>query len=111
MWDWGSGGKVTERYYQKADGVVVVYSVTDRHSFLCVLDWVSEAQIHTPDAPILLLANKIDQPRQVAYCEGARLAGFLSVPFLEISVKTPTNVKQAFGLLCLLTTTNSTLSF
>ena len=79
----------------------VVYSVTDRYSFVRVPNWVNEAKRFAPEARVVLIGCKIDviRQREVSYCEGAETAGKLRVPFLETSAKTPTNVQQTFLML------------
>ncbi|KAK3607464.1 hypothetical protein CHS0354_015613, partial [Potamilus streckersoni] len=47
----------------KVDGVVVVYSVTDRHSLdvaEAIVDWMKKDQKNSFSIPIVLLGNKCD---------------------------------------------------
>ncbi|KAL3842999.1 hypothetical protein ACJMK2_020961 [Sinanodonta woodiana] len=63
------GGKNIERKASnkdllfKVDGVVIVYSVTDRHSFdvaEAIVDWMKKDQKNSFPIPIVLLGNKCD---------------------------------------------------
>ena len=88
-------------YYQKAKGVLVLYSITDRDSFSQVEEWVAELKRENSEAAVVLVGSKVDlwEERKVSYWEGAGLAERLGVPFLETSAWTPANVNQAFYLL------------
>ena len=86
---------------QWGDGFLLVYSVTDRHSFSKIrhlkqlLDEVKAPR--TPNC--ILLGNKSDleHARQVTYEEGERLASELSCGFLETSACDGTeDVEEAF---------------
>lgn len=99
-----------------ADGVVVVYSITDRESFEYaqrVLNLLSSV----PGLPTTLLANKADLAhlRAVKESEGRALAESTGSPFYEVSVAEDSpGVYQAFELLasdCLvLLSNNNTLN-
>lgn len=69
---------------QWADGLLLVYSITDRDSFNFVKRVKAELQT---DTPVLLVANKADMVhlRQVSYDEGEILAKDYECKFSEVS--------------------------
>ncbi|KAL2077044.1 hypothetical protein ACEWY4_026548 [Coilia grayii] len=77
-----------ERYLCWAHAYLVVYSIDDRASFQgCQAYLHTLSQSSRPDAPVLLLANKLDMDRyrQVSKCEGAALAARFGCLFFEVS--------------------------
>ncbi|KAJ1521333.1 hypothetical protein ONE63_003009 [Megalurothrips usitatus] len=84
-----------------ADGVVVVYSITDRESFRYaqrVLDLLNGVR----GLPVTLMANKADLAhlRTVEHCEGRALADGAGASFYEVSVaEDSAGLYQAFELL------------
>ena len=100
---WDTGGQeryrcITNAYYRRAAGVVVVYDIGNRRSFESVPRWVAEAKEKTEgDVPILILANKCDlMARQVSREEGRQQAAQLSLPFFETSALDASNVTESF---------------
>ena len=90
---------VNAAFYRGADGIILVYDVSQRDSFERVEGWCKEARASAKDdARVLLIGNKADLAnRQVTESMGRELAQRLgSVPFLETSAKTATNVESAF---------------
>ncbi|KAM9796361.1 ras-like protein family member 11B [Syngnathus typhle] len=91
---------------QWADAVVLVYSVTDRHSFDLVPQlhqWVSRCAISGGGPPVVLLANKADllHLRRVESQEGPLLAADLGCAFYEVSASEDYDqVHGAFHRLC-----------
>ena len=55
---------ITTVYYRKSDVMGVVYSVTDRSSFLEVPHWVKEIKQHAPERIIVMIGNKTDLREQ-----------------------------------------------
>ena len=100
---WDTAGQerfrtITSAYYRGADGVVMVYDVTHRESFDHVAEWLAEVNKHaSEDCCKLILGNKSDAPGRAVTAEEAReKSEELSVPFLETSAKSNTNVEEAF---------------
>jgi len=86
-------------YYRGANGIIIVYDVTNQESFDDVRKWVYESDGHASDSVCkLLLGNKSDMinERVVKYETAKALADELNIPFLETSSKNSTNVEQAF---------------
>eukprot|EP00388_Colpodella_angusta_P003467 GDKJ01012220.1.p1 GENE.GDKJ01012220.1~~GDKJ01012220.1.p1 ORF type:complete len:215 (+),score=55.80 GDKJ01012220.1:23-667(+) len=101
---WDTAGQerfrtITCAYYRGAHGIIVVYDVTDRESFLNVKNWMSEIDKHAaPTTLRLLVGNKVDlaSKKQVTTEEGQALAEEFGIPFMETSAKCSTNVTDAF---------------
>jgi Ras-related protein Rab-8A len=102
---WDTAGQerfdtLTSGFFKGSDGIVVVYSVTDRHSFERVNKWVNEIHTHAPETvKVMLVGNKIDLEgeRVIAREEGAALAEKHDLLFEETSAKTGENVPQIFS--------------
>ncbi|XP_072295524.1 ras-like protein family member 11B [Eucyclogobius newberryi] len=90
---------------QWADAVVLVYSVTDRHSFdlICHLHQLVQRAGGANTPPVILLANKADllHLRRVEPQQGPLLATTLGCSFYEVSASEDYNqVHGAFHRLC-----------
>lgn len=94
------------RSIQWADAVVMVYSVTDGHSFELISQLhqlVSHVYADRPAPPIILLANKADMVhvRRVEAQQGPALALALGCSFYEVSASEDySQVHGAFHRLC-----------
>jgi Ras-related protein Rab-1A len=101
---WDTAGQdrfktITTSYYRGSHGIVIVYDITDKESFLNVRNWLEEVHKYASDnVKILLVGNKCDlqNHRQVSIQEGKELANRLNIPFIEASAKDSTNVQQLF---------------
>lgn len=100
---WDTAGQerfrtITSAYYRGADGIIMVYDVTNKDSFDHVKDWLAEVNRYaTKDTCKLLIGNKNDRSdKAVSTKEGAALAEELGMPFLETSARTAENVERAF---------------
>uniref|UniRef100_A0A7S2X9Q9 Uncharacterized protein n=1 Tax=Lotharella oceanica TaxID=641309 RepID=A0A7S2X9Q9_9EUKA len=102
---WDTAGQerfrtLTASYYRGANGVVLVYDVTNRESFEHVQHWLKEVDVYctNEDVVTMLVANKIDkeQERKVSKEEGMAFARKHNMLFMECSAKTKQGVTQAF---------------
>lgn len=101
---WDTAGQerfrtITSSYYRGAQGIIIVYDVTDRESFNNVKNWIIEIEKYAAeDVQKILIGNKIDlkNDRNVSYEEGKELADNCNIQFLETSAKIAHNVEQAF---------------
>jgi len=101
---WDTAGQerfrtITCSYYRGAQGIIVVYDVTDRTSFQHVRGWMQEIEKYAGDScNRLLVGNKCDlhSKRVVEREEGQALAEELGVQFLETSARNTHNVGEAF---------------
>jgi len=101
---WDTAGQerfrtITSSYYRGANGIIVVYDVTDQVSFNNVKQWLQEIDRYAcENLNKLLVGNKCDLVSQKAvdYTTAKEFAESLGVPFLETSAKNSTNVEEAF---------------
>ena len=85
-------------YYRHAQGVVVVFDITDRSSYMGAQKWVSEVSRVNKRYCMTLVGNKVDlaQHRQVSTTEAWEYANQMGMPYLETSAKTAENVEKVF---------------
>jgi len=101
---WDTAGQerfrtITSSYYRGAHGIIVVYDVTEAESFNNVKQWLHEIDRYASEGVNkLLVGNKSDlvSKKQVETQTAKEMADSLSIPFLETSAKSATNVEQAF---------------
>lgn len=98
MWDTAGQERyrsITKQFFRKADGVVVMYDITERQSFTAVRQWLTSINEAAGDGiTIMLLGNKTDkeEERQVQKSMGERLAKDCQMPFFECSACSGHNV-------------------
>ncbi|XP_057587486.1 ras-related protein Rab-18 isoform X1 [Hippopotamus amphibius kiboko] len=105
---WGSGEDtagqerfrtLTPSYYRGAQGVILVYDVTRRDTFVKLDNWLNELETYCTrnDIVNMLVGNKIDKEnREVDRNEGLKFARKHSMLFIEASAKTCDGVQCAF---------------
>lgn len=90
----------TEINQWAADGILLVYSITDRHSF----NYIRKTKVNLQsDIPVALVGNKVDMIhlRQVSTEEGDILAKDFECKFFEVSAaEHVAQVADAFHDLC-----------
>jgi Ras-related protein Rab-8A len=100
---WDTAGQerfrtITTSYFRGAQGILLIYDVTDRQTFMSIRNWVSQVQMHA-DISVnkLLIGNKCDmENRAVSIEEGEGLAKEYNIPFFETSAKQDINVGASF---------------
>ncbi|KAH8849557.1 Ras-related protein [Schistosoma japonicum] len=101
---WDTAGQerfrtITSSYYRGAQGIIIVYDVTDKTSFINVKSWLQEIE-HYANSTVnrLLVGNKCDLPksRAVDTVDAMNFAKEHQMPFLETSAKEAINVEDAF---------------
>ena len=89
----------TSYLYNCAQGILLVYDVTDRRSFESIRNWISQIQQHA-DVHVnkILVGNKCDMldEKVVSTEEGQRLAKECDVDFFECSAKNDINVEPCY---------------
>lgn len=93
---------ITSSYYRNAQGIILVYDVTNKQSFTEIRTWYDnvKANCSGSNIPILLVGNKVDQPNRVVTPEEGRgLAESLEMDWAETSAKDALRVNKAFEVL------------
>ncbi|XP_062603440.1 ras-related protein Rab-1A-like [Saccostrea cucullata] len=101
---WDTAGQerfktITTAYYRNADGILVVYDITDKESFQNVSKWLEDVENYSNKRVYkVLVGNKADlQPKRVVnYTEAKNFADQHNIPVIETSAKTSNNVEQLF---------------
>ncbi|CAE6430617.1 unnamed protein product [Rhizoctonia solani] len=105
---WDTAGQehyrsIVTSYFRRANGVFLVYSVTNRPSFLACQNWLKDLYNniggpHLQNVPIMLIGNQIDlgHLRKVTTSEGEAFALNNGLLFAEVSAKEGTGVEYAF---------------
>lgn len=91
---------LTSSYYRGAQGVILVYDVSNRNTFDNLQTWFNELDTYTTSKEIvkIVVGNKIDKEaeRVVSRKEGQEFAKKMAALFLECSAKTNVSVDEAF---------------
>eukprot|EP01118_Nematostelium_gracile_P001092 TRINITY_DN11108_c0_g1_i1.p1 TRINITY_DN11108_c0_g1~~TRINITY_DN11108_c0_g1_i1.p1 ORF type:complete len:185 (+),score=50.16 TRINITY_DN11108_c0_g1_i1:44-598(+) len=90
-----------DQYLQKSDGVLLIYSITSKHTFdTCPKSKVNieRLKLDHPNFPMVLVGNKVDLEgeRQVSTAAGKELADKWGVPFFETSALKTINILECF---------------
>ena len=101
---WDTAGQerfiaITNSFYRGANGIVIVFDVTNWESFENIQKWLKEVELREPNVPYkLILGNKCDQKskRNISFEAANEFANKLNIPYLETSAKDAVNVDQAF---------------
>ena len=101
---WDTAGQerfrtITTSYFRGAQGILLVYDVTERQTFLSIRNWVQQIQMHADvNVNKILIGNKADlkENRVVSTEEGEALAKEFNIKFFETSARQDLNVDTAF---------------
>ena len=102
---WDTAGQdrfrsITKNYYKGANGIIVLFSVTDRNSFSNVKNWINQIKAEVDEkVTIIIVANKIDdeENREITKEQGEELASTFGLQFFECSAKTGENIIPTFN--------------
>ena len=106
---WDTAGEerfrnITTQYYKGADGIVLVYDVTDGSSFEKIKDWMDQIISNTTrdNIGLVLLGNKCDfEERVITEEQGKKLAEELKISYFETSALNGQGINEAFEQLTL----------
>ena len=90
---------ITRQYYRDANGVVLVFDLTNKSSFDKLSGWLHDIKEYGPkDTCVILVGNKSDvQDRKLfLFEEGKKFAMTYKMPYIEVSAKNGTNVLSMF---------------
>ncbi|KAG8951465.1 Ras- protein Rab-18A [Tulasnella sp. 424] len=101
---WDTAGQerfrtITSSYYRGAQGIILVYDVSNRESFEALPKWFTELETYvSPSVVKILVGNKVDKEfsRAVSEDEGRKFAERMDTLFVEASAKSNIGVQDAF---------------
>jgi len=103
---WDTAGQerllaLTASYYSAADGILLVYDVTEKDTYDNIKQWLQEIDRYAPLARKVLVGNKIDlnMKKVIDQSMAKDYAETISAPFIETSAKDGRNVADAFQTL------------
>jgi Ras-related protein Rab-1A len=101
---WDTAGQerfraITSAYYKSADGIIFVYDITHKDSFIHVTDWINEARRYIDaDTPLIIVGNKSDRTDRSVYIdELEKLAKANNTLFVECSARSSDNIDKVFN--------------
>ena len=102
---WDTAGQdrfraITKNYYKGANGIILIYDVTNKQSYENVKNWLTQIKEEAnPNVIIYLAGNKIDveeDQRVITTEDGQKIADEYKLPFKETSTKNGINVNEIF---------------
>ena len=101
---WDTAGQdrfraITKNYYRGANGILLIFDITDRSSFEHIRNWIEQIKEEAPEQIIIyLVGNKIDNEnnRVVTNEEAKKLAEEFKLKYYETSAKNSINVETTF---------------
>lgn len=102
---WDTAGQerfrnITNQYYNGADGIVLIYDVTNRKSFDNVTYWMNQIGTKSDRDKIglILVGNKTDEEkREVSKKEGELFAKNNEIEYIETSALSNHNINECFN--------------
>ncbi|XP_064476659.1 ras and EF-hand domain-containing protein homolog isoform X2 [Ornithodoros turicata] len=110
---WDTAGQerfrcITQSYFRKADGVMLMYDCTNEQSFVHVRQWANDLEeAASRGVPIMLVCNKTDLREWalsqgntvISREEGEKIAEEIKAIFIETSAKDGSNIQEAVASL------------
>jgi len=94
---------IREEFYVDTEGVLMVYDIDNRDSYVNLVHWESEMRqngIDPSQAQVVVCANKVDgRGREVSQAEGQKWCKSRGYTYYETSASTGSNVNEAFEAL------------
>ena len=90
---------LASNYIRKANGILLVYDISDKNTFLNIENWMTNIKEESSDTiPIILIGNKcdLDDQRKIQKEEGEQFANNNNLKFFETSCKDGDNVENCF---------------
>ena len=101
---WDTAGQeifhsLTKNFYRKADGIIIVYDITNKESFERVQDWIKSVYDNTKtykEIQMIIVGNKIDleEMREVRKEDGLKIGKYYEIDFFEASAKNAEGVNN-----------------
>jgi small GTP-binding protein len=95
--------KITNQYYNNADGIFLVFDVTKTETFEQISYWINEInnKVDKNKIGIILIGNKIDlnDKREILSEQAEKIAECFNIPYIETSALKGENINECFNLL------------
>ena len=106
---WDTAGQeryksLTKGFFRNAQGIIVVYDVTNLETFENLNYWIKSLNTHMEseieNIPVIIIGNKIDcEEREVKLEEAELFSKNQNYPYFETSAKTGQNIEEAMRFL------------
>jgi Ras-related protein Rab-1A len=90
---------ITSSYYRNANGIFVVFDLTDKYTFSQIKMWLLEIKKYAPENTcITIIGNKVDlqSKRQISYDEAKEYSNSIQASYFETSAKLGININDMF---------------
>lgn len=95
------GGKIRDAYLKGAEGVLLLYDISERKSIQNIPKWLTQIKKICPDVPVAVLGNKLDTLQNLQQSESVKLRdsklekdyGYSKIKNFIISIKEDTHLK------------------
>ena len=107
MWDTAGQERyksLTKGFFRNAQGIMVVYDVTNSETFENLKYWINSIKTHMDSEidkiAIIIIGNKIDaEEREIKYEEAELFCKDHNYPYFETSAKTGKNINETINFL------------
>lgn len=101
IWDASGQGRfctIIRSYSRGAQGIILVYDITNKWSFEGINRWIKEVEEHAPGVPKVLVGNRLHLAfkRQVAAKQAENYASRHKMSCFEISPLCDFNIRESF---------------
>ena len=104
IWDTSGEEKfkaIAKNFYRGAHGVLLIYDICQKSSFLDVKGWIEQIIENTDNDDIVMILcgnkNDMEKERVISKEEGENLAKNYGIPFFECSAKNNINIDEIFN--------------
>ena len=102
IWDTSGEEKyrsITKNFYKNADGLFVIFDLTNEDSFNHVKNWINEAKDNKSDIKMILIGNKSDSEdeRKVDKDRALKFSEENNLQYFETSAKNGLNIEESFN--------------
>ena len=88
---------ITKSFFRTAEGVILVFDLTDENSFNRINKWINDINENTENVEIVMVGNKADlNDRQVSKIKAENFAYDKNFKYIETSAKDGTNILLLF---------------
>ena len=102
---WDTAGQeryksLTKGFFRNAQGIVIVYDVTNQETFDNLIYWINSIKNHMESEidkiPVIVIGNKIDlEEREVKFEDAQLFCKDKNYPYFETSAKSGANIDEA----------------